>query len=72
MMGELSVNSQRDARIAPLHSIFLWRADFSLCLNVLKSVKAVSVAAFIWFPFPSSSTDRKIHSLQDYNSQLWR
>jgi hypothetical protein len=47
MMGELSANSQRDARITLSIRSFFAKRIFSLCLNVLKSVKAVSVAAFI-------------------------
>ena len=52
MVGELSANSQRDARITLSIRSFFAKRDFSLCPNVLKSVKAVSVAAFIDAPSP--------------------
>lgn len=51
-MGELSANSQRDARIPLSIRSFFGEWIFSLCPNVLKSVKAVSVAAFIGAPSP--------------------
>jgi len=52
MMGELSANSQRDARIPLSIRSFFGERIFSLCPNVLKSVKVVSVAAFIGVPSP--------------------
>ena len=51
-MGELSANSQREARIPLSIRSFFGERIFSLCPNVLKSVKAVSVAAFIGAPSP--------------------
>ena len=79
MMGELSANSQREARIPLSIRSFFGERIFSLCPNVLKSVKAVSVAAFIGVPSPRPLLTEKftackltIRNCGDETAYWWR